>query len=116
MEILDRKENSLLDRVEISFKLRHVGNATPSRDELLNMAKTMEPGASKECIIIKDVNTRFGQPLTTGVAHIYGKKTSMIVEPKYMLERHGIETESPSEETKVKAAPVAATEVAGGEE
>lgn len=116
MEILDRKENSLLDRVEISFKLRHVGNATPSRDDLLNMAKTMEPGASKECIIIKDVNTRFGQPLTTGVAHIYGKKTSMIVEPKYMLERHGIETESPSEETKVKAAPVAATEVAGGEE
>ena len=115
MEILDRKENNLLDRVEISFKWRHVGNATPSRDELLNMAKSMEPGASKECIIIKDVNTRFGQPLTTGVAHIYGKKDSMIVEPKYMLERHGIKTDS-SEEEKVKAVPVVPTEVAGGEE
>jgi ribosomal protein S24E len=116
MEILDRKENSLLDRVEISFKWRHVGNATPSRDDLLNMAKSMEPGASKECIIIKDVNTRFGQPLTTGVAHIYGKKASMIVEPKYMLERHGMEADSPRGEKKVKAAPVVATEVAGGEE
>ena len=115
MEILDRKENNLLDRVEISFKWRHVGNATPSRDELLNMAKSMEPGASKECIIIKDVNTRFGQPLTTGVAHIYGKKASMIVEPKYMLERHGIEVDS-SGEKKVEAAAVAVTEVAGGEE
>jgi len=115
MEILDRKENNLLDRVEISFKWRHVGNATPSRDELLNMAKSMEPGASKECIIIKDVNTRFGQPLTTGVAHIYGKKESMIVEPKYMLERHGMKTDS-SEEKEVKAALVVATEVAGGEE
>jgi ribosomal protein S24E len=115
MEIIDRKENSLLDRVEISFRWRHVGNPTPSRDELLNMAKSMEPGASKECIIIKDVNTRFGQPLTTGVAHIYGKKDSMIVEPKYMLERHGMKTDS-SEEKKVKAAPVVATEVAGGEE
>ena len=115
MEIIDRKENSLLDRVEISFRWRHVGNPTPSRDELLNMAKSMEPGANKECIIIKDVNTRFGQPLTTGVAHIYGKKDSMIVEPKYMLERHGMKTDS-SEEKKVKAAPVVATEVAGGEE
>ncbi|MDC0056468.1 hypothetical protein OAJ94_05400 [Deltaproteobacteria bacterium] len=115
MEILDRKENNLLDRVEISFKWRHVGNATPSRDDLLNMAKSMEPGASKECIIIKDVNTRFGQPLTTGVAHIYGKTSSMIVEPKYMLERHGIGTDS-DKEKKVKAVPVLATEVAGGEE
>ena len=115
MEVLNRKENNLLDTAEINFKWRHVGNATPSRDELLNMAKSMEPGANKECIIIKDVNTRFGQPLTTGVAHIYGKKDSMIVEPKYMLERHGMKTDS-SEEKKVKAAPVVATEVAGGEE
>lgn len=115
MEVLDRKENNLLDRVEINFKWRHVGIATPSRDDLLNMAKSMEPGASKECIIIKDVNTRFGQPLTTGVAHIYGNKTSMIVEPKYMLERHGIEADS-LDGKKTKDVPVVETEVAGGDE
>jgi ribosomal protein S24E len=116
MEIIDRKENSLLDRVEISFRWRHVGNPTPSRDELLNMAKSMEPGASKECIIIKDVNTRFGQPLTSGVAHIYGNKASMVVEPKCMLDRHGLEADSPAGKKKVKAAPVVAAEIAGGEE
>ena len=117
MEILERKENNLLGRVELSFRWRHAGKSTPSRDDLLNMIKSLEPGARKDCIIVKDVDTRYGQPLTTGKAHVYGEKSSMSVEPKYMLERHGIELESlKGDAPKAAAAVAVATEDTGGEE
>ena len=36
MEIIDRKENPLLNRVEIEFRWNHEGKATPSRVDMLN--------------------------------------------------------------------------------
>ena len=114
MEIIERKENILLDRVEIHFSWRHEGRSTPSRDELLAMVKTLEPSSDKGNIIVKDVNTRFGQPTTTGVAHVYGNKDSMSVEPKYILERHGMLSKT-SADVPAAAVAVAATDD-GGEE
>ncbi len=88
MEIVERMENKLLNRVEIKFSWRHSGKATPSRREVMDLVKTLEPKSNPEYIIIKDCNTRFGQPLTTGLAYIYGDEDSMKVEPKYIHKRH----------------------------
>ncbi|DAC58497.1 MAG TPA: hypothetical protein HA354_03690 [Candidatus Poseidoniaceae archaeon] len=88
MEIVERMENKLLNRVEIKFSWRHSGKATPSRREVMDLVKTLEPKSNPEYIIIKDCNTRFGQPLTTGLAYIYGDPESMTVEPKYIHQRH----------------------------
>ena len=88
MEIVERMENKLLNRVEIKFSWRHNGKATPSRREVMDLVKTLEPKSNPEFIIIKDCNTRFGQPLTTGVAYIYADHDSMAVEPKYIHKRH----------------------------
>ena len=88
MEIVERMENKLLNRVEIRFSWRHSGKATPSRREVMDLVKTLEPKSNPEYIIIKDCNTRFGQPLTTGLAYIYGDQESMTVEPKYIHQRH----------------------------
>ena len=112
MEIIERKENILLNRIEIGFRWRHEGRSTPSRDELLDMVKALEPGSDKANIIVKDVNTRFGQPTTTGVAHVYATKEDMSVEPKYILERHGI---APAESGDKVAVAVAVADD-GGEE
>lgn len=114
MEILERKENDLLDRIEIDFRLRHEGKPTPSRNELLDMITSLEPNAKRNCVVVKDVNTRFGQPTTTGVAHVYGKPESMVVEAAYVLERHGVSAEDGDSESSSE--PVVATEVSGGEE
>ncbi|GIS43138.1 MAG: hypothetical protein Ct9H90mP16_02080 [Candidatus Poseidoniales archaeon] len=35
MEVIDRKENSVLNRVEISWQWRHVGAPTPTRNEIV---------------------------------------------------------------------------------
>ena len=38
MEIIDRKENPLLNRVEISFRWDHSGGATPTLSEMVAAA------------------------------------------------------------------------------
>ena len=90
MDIVDRTENPLLRRVEIRFQWRHSGDATPSRDALLAAVTTLEPGATRDRIIIKEVSTRFGQPLTTGLALVYEDEAALSVEPAYILARHGM--------------------------
>ena len=105
MEILERKENPLLERVELAFSLRHVGVPTPSRQALLEAVTRMEPGSSVDQIIVKNVNTRFGQPLTTGDAYVYGSREALLKEPKYILQRHGISTEGETEKSSQKPAP-----------
>lgn len=88
MDIVERMENKLLNRVEIKFSWRHSGKATPSRREVMDLVKTLEPKSNPEYIVIKDCKTRFGQPLTTGLAYIYENEESMKVEPEYIHKRH----------------------------
>ncbi len=110
MEIIDRKENPLLKRVEIEFRWNHEGAPTPSRAEMLNGIATLEPGANRDLIVIKDVNTRFGMGSTTGLGLVYADKESMKVEPTYMHERYaGMRAAEPE-------ATVDSSDVSGGEE
>tara|TARA_Y100000768_G_C23736442_1_gene567341 strand:- start:171 stop:539 length:369 start_codon:yes stop_codon:yes gene_type:complete len=88
MDIVSRKENKLLNRVEINFSWLHEKQATPSRQAVMNLVKTLEPGSNPDCIVVKECNTRFGQPLTTGLAFIYGDVDSMKVEPEFIHKRH----------------------------
>jgi len=124
MEIIDRKENPLLNRIEIRFQLRHDKEATPSRGTLRSKVASLEPGSSASTVVVKDVNTRFGQPLTTGLAFIYDSSDSMQIEPQYILDRHGVEevaekaAPKPAEEPVAEPVEEVATEedVSGGEE
>ena len=83
----------------------------------MELVKTLEPGSNPEHIIVKDCNTRFGQPLTTGMAYIYGDAESMKVEPVYIHKRHeelrATKEESAAEE--VAPEPEAVEEEAGEE-
>jgi len=88
MEIKERKENKILNRVELSFSWKHDKKSTPSRKEVIALVQTLEPGANSDLIVVKDCNTRFGQPLTTGTAYIYNSAEAMAVEPGYIQKRH----------------------------
>ena len=116
MEIIDRKENSILNRVELSWQWRHTGAATPTRAEIIDAVVKMEPGATKDRVIVKSVNTRFGQPLTTGNALVYADRADLEKEPKYILARHGdsdsgdAEEEAPAEADYAEAAEIAGCE------
>ena len=114
MEIIDRKENPLLKRVEIEFRWNHEGAATPSRTEMLNGIASIEPGSNRDLIVIKDVKTRFGMGSTTGLGLVYSDKESMKVEPSYMHDRYA-EMRSASAETE-KDSAAETVYVSGGEE
>ncbi|MFL2946676.1 MAG: 30S ribosomal protein S24e [Candidatus Poseidoniales archaeon] len=117
MEIIDRKENPILNRVELSWQWRHMGSATPTRAEIIDAVVKMEPGATKDRVIVKSVNTRFGQPLTTGNALVYADRADLEKEPKYILARHGgSNDEEPSVEAPSTEGDEEAAEIAGGEE
>ncbi len=114
MEIIDRKENPLLNRVEIEFRWNHEGAATPSRAEMLNGIASIEPGSNRDLIVIKDVKTRFGIGSTTGVGLVYSDKESMKVEPSYMHERYaGLHSANDEAEDDSAAE---SEDVSGGEE
>ena len=101
MDVVDRMENKLLNRIEINFSWRHSGKATPSRKEVLDLVKTLEPNTNSEYIVIKNCKTRFGQPLTTGTAFIYADEDSMKVEPEYIHQRHAdLRSSTPEKDTK----------------
>ncbi|RAH15343.1 MAG: hypothetical protein CMB56_003175 [Methanobacteriota archaeon] len=102
MEVITRNENNLLNRVEIEFRIKHTQQATPSRNEIMDMVLKTEPGSKKELVILKRINTRFGQALTTGFAHVYENLEYLkSTEMKYMLERHASFNESSESETDV---------------
>lgn len=108
-EIVNRKENPFLDRVEIEFCTRHPNEPTPTRDvlkeELAKIAK-----AKKELVIIDGVHSEFGKPETKGYAKVYkSKETALSVERKHILIRNGLlKAEKPpkkKEEPKAEEAP-----------
>ena len=118
MQITDRKENPILNRVELSWEWRHAGQPTPTRTQIIEAVIKMEPGATKDRVLVKSVNTRFGQPLTTGNALVYGDRESLENEPKYILKRHENLAPAPA---PAAAAPAEApseeeVQIAGGEE
>ena len=114
MEIIDRKENPLLNRVEIEFRWNHEGSATPSRADMLNGIASIEPGSNRDLIVLKHVNTRFGMGSTTGVGLVYADEESMKVEPEYIYKRFSslrsssavpAAEEAPAEEAPAEEAP-----------
>jgi ribosomal protein S24E len=114
MEIINRKENPLLNRVEIEFRWNHDGIPTPSRSDMLNTLASIEPGSSRDFIVIKDVVTRFGMASTTGVGLIYEDAEAMAVEPEYIHKRFNelrtepapsVEKKAPAKEAPAEEAP-----------
>ena len=108
MEIINRKENPALDRVELQFQWDHSNEATPSLSQMVEEAAKAEPGADRDMVVVKNVNTRFGMSRTTGTALIYGSSESKSIEPEYVIERHSsranaaIKETTPSEEEASK--------------
>ena len=99
MQIIERKENPLLDRVELVFSWEHPNEPTPSRTQMVDAAAKSEPGADKKLIFVKNVETRFGMSRTSGIALVYGSDESASIEPEYVIERHKKQNETPKEES-----------------
>ncbi len=89
-EVLSRRENPLLDRIEIEFRTRHPSEPTPTRDALREEIAKIAKG-KKDLVIIDRMDSDFGRPETTGYAKVYkSKEKALSVERKHILIRNGL--------------------------
>ena len=106
LEIIEKRENPLLNRTEVKFRVKHQGEKTPERElvksDLAEMLKV-----NKSLVIIDYIRPSFGMAVSSGYAKIYKSvEDAKKIEPSYILKRNKFgevkeeKTEEVKEETK----------------
>ncbi len=88
LQVVTRKENPLLKRVEVTFKAVHKAEATPTRDAIRSeLAKQLK--AAKDAVIVDRSVSSFGRFETVGYAKVYqSKEEALAVERSHILVRN----------------------------
>lgn len=107
MEILEKKQNALLNRTEVKFKITHAKEPSPNRDAARDKLAQLQ-NVKKEQVVVDCLDTTFGKNVTTGYAKVYpDKETAMKIERDYQLVRNKFK-EKEKKEKKAEAAKPAA--------
>ncbi len=104
LEIQNKRENPLLNRIEVQFIVSHPNSPTPKRENVREeLSKTMK--VQKDRIVVDNMKSSFGVHDTKGYAKIYpSKEDAMKVEREHLLKRNKLEAkpetkkETPTEE------------------
>ena len=89
IEIMEKKDNQLLNRKEIFFKLKHEAEgASPSRAEARSaLIKALK--CSSHLLVIDRMNTEYGKRETVGYAKLYENEDRLNeIERKHILTRN----------------------------
>ncbi len=88
LQVVAKRENPLLKRVEVTFKAVHKAEPTPTRDALRSeLAKQLK--ASKEVVVVDRSVSSFGRFETVGYAKVYkSKEEALAVERSHILVRN----------------------------
>ena len=74
IEMLDKKDQPLFSRVDITFKITHPKERTPKRDVVREELAT-QLNVKKNSVIIDNMKAVFGKTETIGFAKIYKSET-----------------------------------------
>ena len=104
IEILSKKENRLIDRIELEVVAKHQGAPTPKREELRDLV-AVALKADKDRVIVDWLKTSFGTGVTKGYVKVYPTKQRAIdVEERPILVRNKLAAPKPTAE-KMAAKP-----------
>ena len=104
VEIVSKKENQLLDRIEVMFKAAHPKEGTPQREAVRDKISALLK-APKERVIVDSMDSEFGKTETVGYAKVYKtKEAAMKYEREQILVRNKLK-EKVKVEKKAAAAP-----------
>ena len=102
IEIDSKKNNPLLNRTEIYFTIKHVGEKTPNR-EIIRAELADKLNAKKEDIILDFVHTTFGVQKVTGYAKVYSSPDKLKgLEREHILVRNKLMQAKKKEGSKQK--------------
>lgn len=97
VEIVEKTENPLLQRIDVRFKISHSGAPTPKRMEVKEKLAAMLQ-VQQNLIVIEKMASVHGKSETNGIARAYQSEEKMkALEPEHLLKR-GIPKEKPKEE------------------
>ena len=90
IEIESKKNNPLLNRIEVHFVIRHTGESTPRR-EIIRGELAGKLGVGKENIIIDHMTSDFGIQKTKGYAKVYSSAEKTKAEERnHLLKRNNL--------------------------
>jgi small subunit ribosomal protein S24e len=100
VEIKNKKENPLLSRTEMWFKIVHDATGTPAKKDVREALAKMT-NTTKERVVVDQMSTVFGKGETIGYAKIYKSKQDAVnVERSAIKLRHGLVEPKKKEEKK----------------
>jgi small subunit ribosomal protein S24e len=111
IEIVEKKNNPLLQRTEVRFMLHHTNAQTPSRDQVREKLAA-QVGSKKSLVVVESMNSLFGRSQTRGYARVYETPEAIGKnEPTYLLKRNKLEDLKPKK--KEREAPPAKAKAKG---
>ncbi|MCX8173332.1 MAG: 30S ribosomal protein S24e [Thermoplasmata archaeon] len=104
IEIISKKENVLLGRTEIKFKVLHDKSGTPKREEVRGkLAEVLS--VSKDTLVVDTLKPKYGTNQTMGYAKAYKNKEALELEREPVLVRNKLKEKKKKEGTQQQAAP-----------
>jgi small subunit ribosomal protein S24e len=90
IEIVSKKDNKLMDRIEVRFKADHDGEPTPARDAVRTSLANMM-AVQKDRIVVSDMESEYGIGSSDGYAKVYSSTESAKKhEKEHLLIRNGL--------------------------
>ena len=112
IEIDSKKNNPLLNRTEINFTIKHLGEKTPNR-EIIRTELADKLNVKKEDVIVDSVHTTFGIQQITGYAKVYSSFDKLKgLEREHILVRNKLIQAKKKEKKAEEAKPAKPVEVA----
>ncbi len=98
LKILEKKQNTLLNRTEVEFELTHSNEQTPKRDVVRDMI-SKELKATKDTVVVERIRSEFGRGISIGYAKVYtSKEIAVKTERDHILKRNKLFEEKKKEE------------------
>jgi small subunit ribosomal protein S24e len=117
IEIDSKKNNPLLNRTEIYFTIKHLGEKTPNR-EIIRAELADKLNVKKDDVIVDSVHTTFGLQKITGYAKVYSSPDKLkglerehilvrnkLMQAKKKEKKEGGKATKPAEGAKEEAKP-----------
>ncbi len=100
IKVLSEKQNPMLKRREISFRVEHgQSGSTPSRQDVRRAVATILK-IEENVVFLKKLQTRTGTQTAIGLVNVYETvEQAKRVEPEYIVKRN-LPPEKPKEEKK----------------
>jgi small subunit ribosomal protein S24e len=100
LKILSKKENPLLKRKEVKFRVEHTQGKTPTRLDIKRSIAS-ELQVSDKLVFVKRMHTMTGTSIAVGDANAYeSAEQAKLIEPAYIIKRNSPPEKPKEEEAK----------------